>query len=637
MLSWFESRLEPTAGTPSEPPTGGLVRFYWHFLRQMPGLLAALFATGFAVAVLDLTIPLFIGRVVTLVSGHRPERLLAEAGPQLLAMALVFLVGRPVALLAQFIVTNQIINPGLTNLVRWQSHWHVVRQSWTFFQNDFAGRIANRVIQSGPALRESVVAGTNAVWYIIVYGASSIALLSATDRYLAIPIVCWFAAYALLLLRFVPRLRERSRVISEARSALTGRVVDSYSNILTVKLFARARDEDAFVREAVDQHTAAMRRQSRLATGFSMLLALLNAALVVATGAAAIVLFRGGHIGVGVVATALPMAWQISNMAGWVAQNVNSIFENVGVVQDAMRSIAVTRQMPDAPDARALRVSAGQIRFEAIHFDYGRDRGAPVLHGIDLAIAPGERVGVVGPSGAGKSTLLHLLLRFHEPARGRILIDGQDIATVSQETLRGQIAMVTQDTALLHRSVADNIRYGRPEASAVMIEEAARRAQAHDFILGLEDWLGRRGYDAHVGERGVKLSGGQRQRIAIARVILKDVPILVLDEATSALDSEVEAAIQDQLDTLMEGRTVIAIAHRLSTIARMDRLVVLDRGRIREIGTHAQLLAVGGLYAQLWRRQSGGFLADCAPALGRAAIVSGLPARAAESARLGHT
>ncbi len=610
MLTFFERLLEPTARAPSEPPSRGLAAFYGHYLRQVPWLIVALFVAGLAVAVLDLTIPLFIGRVVTLVSKYRPDRLLAAAGPQLLLMGLIFLLVRPAALFAQNIVTNQIINPGVTNMIRWQNHWHVVRQSWSFFQNDFAGRIANRVIQTGPALRDSVVSGTNAVWYIIVYGTSSVALLSAVDWHLAVPILCWFAAYAALLKVFVPRMRDRSQAISEARSALTGRVVDSYTNILTVKLFARARDEDAFVRESVDQHTAAFRSQTRVATGFMMLLSVLNAALVVATGASAVLLYRTGHIAVGAVATALPMAWQLASMAGWVAQNVTNIFENVGIVQDGMRSIAVPRQMPDRPAARELLVTAGEIRFEGLHFDYGRKRRMPVLHAIDLAIAPGERVGIVGPSGAGKSTLVNLLLRFYEPARGRILIDGQDIAAVSQESLRAQIAMVTQDTALLHRSVADNIRYGRPEATRAMIEEAARRAEAHEFILGLEDWLGRRGYDAHVGERGVKLSGGQRQRVAIARVILKDAPILVLDEATSALDSEAEAAIQDQLDALMGGRTVIAIAHRLSTIARMDRLIVLDRGCIREAGTHADLLAAGGLYAQLWYRQSGGFLAD---------------------------
>jgi len=431
-----------------------------------------------------------------------------------------------------------------------------------------------------------------------------------------VPMLFWGVGYVVMLRVLVPRMRDRSRRVSEARAQLTGRIVDSYTNILTVKLFARASDEDAFVRDAVDEHTLFNRRQLRLMTAFAITQALLNAVLLVATGGTAVWLWSSGRIGVGAVGMALPMAWQITARAGWVAQNVTSIFENVGTVQDGMRSIAVARQMPDRPGATELRVPRGGIRFEDVRFDYGRatrpGEAGGVLHGLDLAIAPGERVGLVGQSGAGKSTLVNLLLRFYDLDAGRILIDGQDIADVSQESLRRQIAMVTQDTSLLHRSIRDNIRYGRPDAAEAEIVAAARQAEAHDFILDLEDWNGRPGYDAHVGERGVKLSGGQRQRVAIARVILKDAPILVLDEATSALDSEVEAAIQEQLDALMRGRTVIAIAHRLSTIARMDRLVVLDQGRIVEQGTHLELLRMGGTYARLWRRQSVGFMPEAA-------------------------
>jgi ATP-binding cassette subfamily B multidrug efflux pump len=605
LFGTFERLLEPTGPTPRVPPVTGLAAFYWHYVRQVRWLLVAMFATGFAVALLDSAVPVFIGRVVSLLSTESAATLVPHAWPQLLGMAIVMLFVRPGAHAMQALITNQTLAPGLSNMIRWQNHWHVVRQGWTFFQNDFAGRIANRVMQTGPSLRESVISATNAVWYILVYGCAAIVLLASRDVRLAVPFVLWFLGYAILLRYFVPRMRERSRAMSEMRSTLSGRIVDAYTNILTVKLFARPRDEDAFVRDTVDDHTATFRRQQRLITQFGVSLTQLNAAMIVSSAAVAVWLWVQGRIAVGTVAMALPLTWQIVNIAGWVAQSVTAIFENVGTVQDGMKSIAVVRTMPDRPGAVLLRVGAGEVRFEHVHFGYGTERG--VLHGIDLTLAAGERVGLVGRSGAGKSTLVNLLLRFYEGEDGRIRIDGQDIAGVTQESLRAQIAMVTQDTSLLHRSIAENIRYGRPKATDAEVREAARRAHAIEFIETLEDWQGRRGFDAQVGERGVKLSGGQRQRIALARVILKDAPVLVLDEATSALDSEAEAAIQEQLDELMRGRTVLAIAHRLSTIARMDRLIVLDGGRVVEQGTHAELLAHGGHYAALWARQSGGF------------------------------
>jgi ATP-binding cassette subfamily B multidrug efflux pump len=607
----FETLVQPTGPVPTDTPPTGLLAYFRYFTSQMHGLIIRLFLGGFLVAILDTSIPYCIGRVTGLLGNHTPATLLADAWPQFLVMALVIFIARPSVFLLQILTINQAISPGMANLIRWQAHFHVVRQSWSFFQHDFAGRIANRVMQSGPSVREAIVMGADAAWYIVVYGATASLLLVSIDLRLAIPIVLWFAIYALLLWAFVPRLRDRSLDVSEMRSLLTGRVVDAYTNILTVKLFARAKDEDDFVQEAVDEHTVAYRAQTRMMTAWVMALALLNAALLCAMATLSVWLWTAGRIPLAAVTTALPLAWQLTNMAGWVGRSVTAIFENIGMVQDGMRSIAVPRTMPDATDAKALAVSGGAIRFEHLGFGYGSQRG--VLHGIDLAIQPGERVGLVGPSGAGKSTLVNLLLGFYRPESGRILIDGQDIAGVTQESLRGHIAMVTQDTSLLHRSIRDNIRYGRPSATQTEVEDAARRAHAHDFILQLEDWNGRRGYDAHVGERGVKLSGGQRQRIAIARVVLKNAPILVLDEATSALDSEVEAAIQEQLEDLMQGRTVIAIAHRLSTIAKMDRLILLEAGRIVEQGTHPELLARGGAYARAWSRQSGGF--DVMPGL----------------------
>ncbi len=609
MFSYFERRIRPTV-LPTSPPPQGLVNFYWHFVRQTRGLYAAMFVTGLAVALIDTSIPVFIGKLVGLMQSS--DRVAAVEGAKfgMLGMALLVLIGRPIALLADSLVRNNAVVPGATSLIRWQSHWHVVRQSWPFFQNDFAGRIANRVMQTGNAVRECVVSSIRAIWYIAIYGISTLVLMSFADWRLALPTACWAVAYVSFLAYFVPRMRDLAKVSSEVRSHVMGRVVDSYTNILTVKLFARARDEDDYVREVIDQHTAAIAAHMRLITRFMGTLAVINALLLVSTAAIGIVLWSHGTIGVEIVATALPLAWQIANVSGWVSWEVTGIFENIGIVQEGMETIAVPHTLVDRPAARELDVPHGEIRIEHLTFTYGRADGRRVLDDLNLVIAPGERVGLVGRSGAGKSTLVNLLLRFHEVEQGSIRIDGQDIGHATQESLRAAIGMVTQDTSLLHRSIAANIAYGRPNATHAQIESAARQAQAHDFILDLVDWKERTGYEAHVGERGVKLSGGQRQRIALARVVLKDAPILILDEATSALDSEVELAIQEQLATLMRGKTVIAIAHRLSTIARMDRLVVLDHGRIVEQGTHEELLRLGGHYAMLWKHQSGGFLPD---------------------------
>ncbi len=617
MFALFERLLKPTGITEAAEPPAGLIAFYWHFARQAKLLFAALFVAGFVVAVLDTMVPIFIGRVVTLVTAADPKTLFADYGPMLIGMALVLLVLRPAAITAQNLLSNQAIAANVSNRIRWQNHWHVVRQSWAFFQNDFAGRIANRVMQTGPAIRETVVALITGVWYIMVYGTSAALLLGSANPWLVIPISLWFVGYLVLLRLFVPRMRDRSKEMSESRSLLTGRIVDSYTNILTVKLFARAREEDAYVREALEQHTGRFHRSLRLNTLFSFSLTTLNACLVTGTAGIAILLWTRGRVDVGVIAMAIPLTWQIVSAAGWVAYQITTIFENVGVVQEGMMTIARPIGLTDAPGAVALNVTRGEIAFQNVRFGYGREaqvdedghlRPFALIDGLTLTVKPGEKVGLVGRSGAGKSTVVNLLLRFFDLEEGRILIDGQDIAGVTQESLRAQISVVTQDTSLLHRSIRENIRYGKPDATEAEIVAAAQLAQAEEFIATLEDWRGRRGYDAQVGERGVKLSGGQRQRIAIARVILKNAPILVLDEATSALDSEVEAAIQQSLDTLMAGKTVIAIAHRLSTIARMDRLIVLDRGRIVEQGTHDQLLRLNGHYASLWRRQSGGFI-----------------------------
>jgi ATP-binding cassette subfamily B multidrug efflux pump len=612
MFRRFESLLNPTEPPAQPEPPAGLLAFFWHFARQAKWLFVILFVVELFVALLDTAIPWFTGRLVTLVSTTPRERFLADTWPLLLVILLVVLVARPGIVFARYLITNQAIAVPFTNMIRWQTHWHVVRQSWAFFQNDFAGRISSRIMQTGGSIRTTLVSSVTAVWYVLVYGTTAVVMTATADGWLTVPIFGWFAGYLALLVYFVPRMRDRSKVSSEARSALMGRIVDSYTNILTVKLFALARDEDNYVRDAVDRHTGLSLASQRLTTTFGSLLAVLNAALIAGAGGLALALWLRGAVEVGAIAMVLTLTFQLSNISRQIAVQIADIFEDIGVVQEGMLSIARPLQLIDRAGAEPLVVNEGRIAFEDLRFGYGRKSGGGVLNGFTLTVQPGERIGLVGRSGAGKSTVVNLLLRFFDLESGRILIDGQDISRMTQESLRSQISVVTQDTSLLHRSIRANIRYGRRGASEAEVIAAAKLAQADEFIHQLEDWRGNRGYDAHVGERGVKLSGGQRQRIAIARVILKNAPILVLDEATSALDSEVEAAIQASLDTLMSGKTVIAIAHRLSTIARMDRLVVLDRGQIVEQGSHDELLRADGHYAALWKRQSGGFI-DATP------------------------
>ena len=608
MFNYLQSRIRGTANVGPGTPPPSLIAFYWHFVKQTKGWYGLMFVTSLGVALIDTVMPLFIGRLVGLMETSDRLAALRQNALMLSGMVVLILFVRPLVLLCDVAIRQNALIPGVTSLIRWQSHWHVVRQNLPFFQNDFAGRIASRVMQTANALRESVMSSIRGVFYIVVYGLSALALMAVSDWRLALPTFLWFVGYIFFLRHFVPRMRDLAKISSEARSHVLGRVVDSYTNILTVKLFARLADEDAYVREVIDEHQSAMGAHTRLISRFMFWLSAMNAALLTGTAAIGIWLWSNGTLSAGVVATALPLAWQIVNAAGWVSWEVTDIFENIGVVQEGMQTIAVPLTGVDRPHAKELTVTRGEIRFEHVFFSYGRSDATAVLDQLDFTIEPGERVGLVGRSGAGKSTLVNLLLRFYAPEGGRILIDEQDIAAVTQESLRAAIGVVTQDTSLLHRSIAANIRYGRPDATDQQVLAAARKAQAHDFIMGLRDWKDRSGYDAHVGERGVKLSGGQRQRIAIARVVLKDAPILVLDEATSALDSEAELAIQEQLLGLMEGKTVIAIAHRLSTIARMDRLIVLDQGRIVEQGSHEELLNRNGHYAKLWHHQSGGFL-----------------------------
>lgn len=612
MFKWFEKRLIAyPEEAPREPPRG-LVAFCLYYTRgAWPWIFGMAFFTSL-IAIIEVSLFAFLGNIVDWLSHQSRETFLANEGWRLSLIAGLVLIGLPGVVLINSLLIHQTLLGNYPMRVRWLMHRYLIRQSMAFFQDEFAGRISTKLMQTALAVRETVMKLLDVLNYVFVYFAGTLFIAASANIVLMIPFAVWLGVYIILLRFFIPRLRVISEEQADARSSMTGRIVDSYTNIATVKLFSHSSREEAYVRESLDGFLDTVHRQMRLITMFHFTLYLTNCILLFAVGVIGIGLWMDEAVSVGAVAVGIGLVLRLNGMSQWIMWEMSALFENIGTVEDGITTIARSHEVVDVPDAPALKVDRGELVFDRIGFHYGKGKG--VIEGLSLDIPAGQKVGLVGRSGAGKSTLVNLLLRFYDLESGRILIDGQDISKVQQDSLRANIGMVTQDTSLLHRSVRENIMYGRPDASDEMVARAIRLAQADQFIPQLTDPKGRRGLEAHVGERGVKLSGGQRQRIAIARVMLKDAPILILDEATSALDSEVEAAIQDSLNTLMEGKTVIAIAHRLSTIAALDRLVVMDEGHIVEDGTHEELVALGGIYAGLWARQSGGFLGFDDPA-----------------------
>ncbi len=622
VFSYFENLINPLADTPVQQPPKGTRAFFLHYLWPIRWLLLMTVVMSTIASISELMLYVYLGRIVDWMNSTAPGDFFSEHAVGLAVMVFVVVVVRPVSLFVARCLITLTLTPGLSNTVRWRNHRYVIRQSLNYFQSDFAGRVAQKVMQTGNSYRETVINVLDGVLLLIIYLVGIIWLFVDMDARLLIPVLFWMAGYVVVVIKMMPPVGQLSRSLSEANSALTGRIVDSYTNIQAVKLFAHAEREESFVSSGFERHTNAFRALMRAILNMFFSLVVMNTLLIVSTAWLSIYYWQQGTVTVGSIAIANSLILRLNQMSGWILRTISSLFEHIGTVENGIETISVDNTVTDQPDAPDLQLSDATVEFDSVQFMYTEsgekstdksdsDTAAPklnIIQDFSLSVAAGEKIGVVGRSGAGKSTLVNLLLRFYDINSGSIRIDGQDIASVTQHSLRKNIAMVSQDTSLLHRSIRDNITYGRPNANDDELHRAAVLAQADSFIPDLVDSQGRRGYDAHVGERGVKLSGGQRQRIAIARLILKDAPILILDEATSALDSEVEAAIQEKLLDLMQGKTVIAIAHRLSTIAAMDRLIVMEEGRIIETGIHQELIDGDGLYAELWNRQSGGFL-----------------------------
>ncbi|CAM2789624.1 ABC transporter ATP-binding protein [Pseudoalteromonas atlantica] len=596
---------------PTQPPST-LFAFCRHYTKGMELSLVLMSVSAALLAILEVSLFSYMGQLVDWLGTYTPQTLFEEQKTELIKMAVVLLVILPIVVFFHSAILHQALLGNYPMSIRWSAHRYLLRQSVSFYQNEFAGRIATKVMQTSLAVREAVMKLLDVLMYIVVYFGAMVFLVAEADWRLMLPLLVWVIIYAAIQMYFVPKLKKIASSQADARSEMTGRIVDSYTNISTIKLFSYTQREEQYAKQSMDVFLQPVYKQMRLVTSLNFAINSLNYLLVFSVAALSLYLWSLSAISAGAIAVAVSLSLRLNGMAQWIMWEISSLFENIGTATDGMKTLSTPIKVDDKPDAKTLAVSKGDIAFSNVHFNYGKaanetNRG-PVMNGLNLHIKPGEKIGLVGRSGAGKSTLVNLLLRFYDTDSGTIKIDGQNITDVSQESLRRYIAMVTQDTSLLHRSVKDNILYGRPDASEAEMLSAAKQAKALEFISDLEDSKGNKGFDAQVGERGVTLSGGQRQRIAIARVLLKNAPILILDEATSALDSEVEAAIQASLDDLMTGKTVIAIAHRLSTIAQMDRLIVLDAGRVVEQGSHEALIAQNGIYAGLWAHQTGGFI-----------------------------
>ncbi|MEZ7490335.1 ABC transporter ATP-binding protein [Pseudoalteromonas distincta] len=596
---------------PTQPPST-LFAFCRHYTKGMELSLLLMSISAAMLAILEVSLFSYMGQLVDWLTAYTPETLFIEQKSELIKMAVMLLLVLPIVVFFHSAILHQALLGNYPMSIRWLAHRYLLRQSVSFYQNEFAGRIATKVLQTSLAVRETVTKLLDVLMYIVVYFGSMVFLVAEADWRLMIPLLVWLVLYICVQLYFVPRLKKIASSQADARSEMTGRIVDSYTNISTIKLFSYTQREEQYAKQSMDVFLQPVYKQMRLVTSLNFVIQSLNYLLVFSVAAVSLYLWSLSVISAGAIAVAVSLALRLNGMAQWIMWEISSLFENIGTVADGMKTLSNPIEVADKPNADTLNVSQGAIEFNNVHFNYGKaakeTNRSPVMNGLNLNIKPGEKIGLVGRSGAGKSTLVNLLLRFYDTDSGTIKIDGQNITDVSQESLRRYIAMVTQDTSLLHRSVKDNILYGRPDATHDEMINATKQAKALEFINDLVDSKGNKGFDAQVGERGVTLSGGQRQRIAITRVLLKNAPILILDEATSALDSEVEAAIQASLDDLMTGKTVIAIAHRLSTIAQMDRLIVLDDGGVVEQGTHEQLIAKGGIYAALWTHQTGGFI-----------------------------